>query len=90
MYIRPIAKFSVGDIVKANSLRRLEIQRVINDENLMNSIFLKLKNALDQSNNVEIEDVLSYELFFEIIPPECIAAFSSMYLSNFSSKTQLR
>lgn len=80
MYIKPITKFSVIDIIKANNLRRVEIQKVIKDKTLMNSIFLKLRNALDQCNNIELEDILSYELFFEVIPPECVAAFSLMYL----------
>ena len=79
MYIKPISKFSVGDIVKANTLRRLEIQRVIKDKSLIDDIFLRLKSALDQADNSEIENILSYELFFEIIHPECISSLSLGY-----------
>ena len=81
MHIQPIAEFSINDIVKANNLRRLRIKDVIKNKSLMNDIFLELKNALDQANNRTIESILSYELFFEVVPVECVAALSLMYLS---------
>lgn len=81
MYIKPIADFSVTDIVEANKLRRLKIQDIIKDKTLMNSIFTNLKNALMQSDNSEIEYILSYELFFEVIPTECIVSLLLTYSS---------
>ena len=81
MYIKPISNFTSTDIVKANKLRRMKIKEVIKNKDLMNSIFIKLRNALEEQNNNELDYVLSYELFFEVIPTECIIAFSLMYLN---------
>ena len=81
MYIKPIETLQATDIVKANCLRRLEVRKVVNDKKLVDTIFSRLKKALDYTQNKEIEKILSYELFFEVIPVECIASLSLMYLN---------
>lgn len=80
MYIKPISKLSLtGDIVSANRQRRLEVSKVIDDRNLVNRIFYKLESGLENSNNNKIQNILSYELFFEIIPQECITTLLLTY-----------
>ena len=81
MYIKPISKFPTSDIVEANYFRRLEVSKVINNTDLVNNIFNKLRIHLDSSSIKDIEDILSYELFFELIPNECIIALISSYNS---------
>lgn len=81
MYIKPIEKFSSTDIVTANRFRRIEVQKVLENKELIDNLFLKLRNSLNSNNKNEIKEILSYKLFFEIIPAECIADLSSMYLT---------
>ncbi len=80
MYIKPISKFSLAkDIVSANYQRRLEINKVIDDRRLVDNIFSNLKYNLDHANSNAIEYILSYDLFFEVIPDECIKLLLSVY-----------
>lgn len=84
MYITPIAELQAEDIVTANKVRRLKVKDVINNIELVNVIFRKLTSALDVANNTEVKQILSYELFYEIIPTECVSEIISVYtqLSN--------
>ena len=82
MYIRPIKELLISDdIISANKVRKSKVENIISCKSIVDTAFSKLKLALNLDNVSKVEYVLSYELFFEVIPFECIEELLSVYLN---------
>ena len=69
MLIKPIEKLYVpgGNIIETNKLRMKSIQNNINDMSLVEYLFTNLEKAILERDIIEIDNIVSKQLFFEIL-----------------------
>lgn len=84
MKIQPIKKLygENGNIVTANKERKRMIREVLNNKDLMDSIFSRLWKDLKSSNLDSVKSILEEELFFEVLPTSFITDVHKLRLDD--------
>ena len=84
MVIKPLKKLygENGNIVTANKESKRMIREVLNNKDLMDSIFSRVWSELKASNLDNVKTILEEELFFEMLPTSFITDVHRLRLDD--------